>query len=147
MLNRKESGFTLIELLIVLSALSILLLIGHQIYRIDTSERDFESWYHQFELDLIYLQKSSMITDQYIYLLIQPNQNYYTITTNPILPPIVKRDIPEDWDVQMNTLNGNIRFSHSGQIINPGTMRIIINDNQYSIYFPFGKGRSYYVKR
>lgn len=145
-MSRKQAGFTLIELLIVLSALSIILVIGYQTYDKNTSEREFKLWYQQFELDLIYVQKQAMVTNEPYLILFSSSRNVYEITRRSYYPSDIIRSIPENWVVSMQTLNNPIRFSATGQIVNPGAMTITIDDDSYRIYFPFGKGRCYYVK-
>ncbi|WP_440895843.1 prepilin-type N-terminal cleavage/methylation domain-containing protein [Amphibacillus sp. Q70] len=146
MWNSKESGFSLIELLVVLAAISFILLISHHHYSNRKNEQDFKLWYQQFELDLILLQKQTMITNDYHALQFRSSLNIYDLRDDPFSSPQIRREIPEHWKLSMNTLNNPIRFTHEGNIRNPGTMRIEIGKNRYFIYFPFGKGRSYYVK-
>src|SRR5699024_8083134 len=117
MVSRKQAGFTLIELLIVLSILSIILLIGYRTYDNNTSEREFESWYQQFELDLIYIQKRAMVTNEPYTILFRSKSHTYEIGKSTFYPAQIIREIPEDWVVSMQTLNNPIRFSSTGQIV------------------------------
>lgn len=146
MSNSKETGFSLIELLVVLAAISFIFLISHHHYTHRRNQHDFNLWYQQFELDLILLQKQTMITNQYHALQFRSNSNVYELRDDPFSSPQIRREIPEHWKVSMNTLSNPIRFTHDGNIRNPGTMRIEIGNDRYFIYFPFGKGRGYYVK-
>ncbi|MBU5594776.1 prepilin-type N-terminal cleavage/methylation domain-containing protein [Amphibacillus sp. MSJ-3] len=146
MLIEKETGFSLIELLIVLVAVNFILLISYHQYIHKNNDHDFRIWYQQFELDLILLQKQTMTTSTHEIIYFRPTSHYYGIQKNTLTAPTIKREFPSDWIISMNTLSHPISFTHSGTIRHPGTMKIETDKNRYFIYFPFGKGRGYYVK-
>ena len=136
----------MIELLIILAIISLILTITHQNYTNKTDHQAFDYWYQQFELDLLYLQKKTMVTGQFYKLHIYPEQNKYEIRHRTDNSNYFTREIPKNWVVNPNTLSEPISFTPDGQIIHPGTMRIRTNDAVYSISFPFGKSRSYCVE-
>lgn len=145
-MRTKSSGFTLLEILIVLVVIQLIWFISLYTYNNQTNKYKFESWYQQFELDLLYLQIHTMTTSNRYVLQFNPDKNYYAIRSSPVIPAIEHRDIPSDWNVSMLTLGNPISFTDTGQIRRPGTMKIEFDNETYYIYFPFGKGRCYYAK-
>ncbi|WP_067836895.1 competence type IV pilus minor pilin ComGD [Amphibacillus sediminis] len=142
--NKPESGFTLIELLLVLAISGTILIVGLNFYSRFYDNLQFKLWYHQFELDIIHLQKQTMLSPSYNMLYIRPTLHRYEIRSNPFDPPLIVRPIPEDWKVEVYSLSNPLSFTNSGIIRGPGTMSIKLKNRQYMITFPLGKGRSYY---
>ena len=141
-----EAGFTLIEMLIVLSIVSLILSIMFIDYSSRSDEQSFDTWYQQFELDLLYSQKYTMVTRQVLRLSINRDSNSYSLRNDGSSPALITRKIPEDWDVRVTTVRNPISFTRYGQIVGPGKISVRTRNASYSITFPFGKSRSYYVK-
>lgn len=141
-----EAGFTLIEMLIVLSIVSLILSIMFIDYSSRSDEQSFDTWYQQFELDLLYSQKYTMVTRQVLRLTINRDSNSYSLRNDGSSPALITRKIPEDWDVRVTTVRNPISFTRYGQIVGPGKISVRTRNASYSITFPFGKSRSYYVK-
>jgi len=141
-----EAGFTLIEMLIVLSIVSLILSIMFIDYSSRSDEQSFDTWYQQFELDLLYSQKYTMVTRQVLRLSINRDSNSYSLRNDGSSPALITRKIPEDWDVRVTSVRNPISFTRYGQIVGPGSISVRTKNARYSITFPFGKSRSYYVK-
>ena len=141
-----EAGFTLIEMLIVLSIVSLILSIMFIDYSSRSDEQSFDTWYQQFELDLLYSQKYTMVTRQVLRLSINRDSNSYSLRNDGSSPALITRKIPEDWDVRVTSVRNPISFTRYGQIVGPGKISVRTRNASYSITFPFGKSRSYYVK-
>ncbi len=144
-MRNNKTGFTLVELLIALFVLQLILVIGYYNAQ-KATDYSFTLWYEQFELDILYLQKHTMNTSTRYVLQFYPENNYYQIKPSPVRPAIIHRDLPPNWKVTVLTLGNPLSFAHTGQIRQPGTIKVETKDEIYFIYFPFGKGRSYYVK-
>src|SRR5690625_439944 len=141
-----EAGFTLIEMLIVLSIVSLILSIMFVDYSKRSYEQSFDTWYQQFELDLLYSQKYTMVTRQVLRLTINRDSNSYSLRNDGSSPALIMRNIPADWDVRVTSVRHPISFTHYGAIVGPGQILVRTKNARYSITFPFGKSRSYYVK-
>ncbi|GAA4066128.1 hypothetical protein GCM10022410_10730 [Amphibacillus indicireducens] len=145
-MKTNQTGFTLVEVLIILAMIQVIWFFSLYNYDKQPSQLSFDLWYQQFELDLLYLQKQSMATSNNYVIQFTPEQNKYEIRSSPIVPALKRREIPSDWQLSLPTLGNPISFSHTGQLRRPGTIRIETSNEMYFIYFPFGKGRSYYVQ-
>ncbi|WP_089829126.1 competence type IV pilus minor pilin ComGD [Halolactibacillus halophilus] len=141
--NNKEAGFTLIEVMIVLFVIQILLSIGF--YALDKSEdkQNFNRWYAQFELDILYLQKRTSLSENRPYLHFNLPSHSYTVIINTHQSPLLSRTHPEDWKIVFASTKNKLAFNKNGQFIEPGTIKIETNYYVFTIVFPFGKGRCY----
>ncbi|WP_017472305.1 prepilin-type N-terminal cleavage/methylation domain-containing protein [Amphibacillus jilinensis] len=146
MFLRKQLGFSLIELLIVLTLINVLWLISANHYHKKLNHIAFEQWYQQFELDIIELQKHTMVTNITYHIQFYPSSNRYELRQGPFGEGLVRREWPEEWKITMLTLQNQIRFTRTGTIRSPGTMQVKTNTAIYHIYFPFGKARCYYIE-
>ncbi len=143
LVNNKQAGFTLIEVLIVLCVLQLLLSIGF--YAIDKSEdkQAFNRWYAQFELDLLYLQKRTSLSENRPYLHFSLPDHAYTVVIDSHQSPLFSRTYQEDWHVLFTSTKSKLTFNNNGQFIDPGTIKIETSYYVFTIVFPFGKGRCY----
>ncbi len=144
-MKTNQAGFSLLELLIVLAAVQLIWFISLYSANNQTDKQEFELWYQQFELDLLYLQKLSMSTSNNYSLQFYPEHNKYEIREGTLASPIKRRELPSGWKLQTYTLNP-VTFTHAGQLRKPGSLKLETNESTYFIYFPFGKGRCYYNK-
>ncbi|GGM31641.1 competence protein ComG [Paraliobacillus quinghaiensis] len=142
-----QKGFTLIEILIVLSTLSILLVIGASLQTNTYDTYQLNRWYQLFESDVLYMQQQTLLKRNNLYLIIKPDTKSYEIRQGGRGKVLVERQIPHNWEVKLYTLSMPLSFSIQGTIKEPGMFLIIIDDKEFAIYFPFGKGRSYIVER
>lgn len=142
-----EDGFTLFELILALTIFMLMVTVIGSFHSQTFDNIQFQRWYKQFEKDTLYLQQSTMISRSNDYLMINPSQHSYEINSGALNDPTIKREFPTDWDVSLQSLRMPLTFTRNGTIRNPGMFRIHTNHHTYDIYFPFGKGRSYYVKR
>lgn len=147
MIVRKESAFTIVELLIVLSILSILLVIGTTFHIKAYQNYQFNRWHQVFESDLLFMQQLSITSMGNIYMLIKPSSHMYEIRNGGLGEIVIKRPIPDEWEIKLHTLSMPLSFSTNGTIKQPGKFQIITATNRYDITFPFGKGRSYLIEK
>lgn len=145
-MKTNQTGFTLVEILIILAAVQVIYFFSIYNSNNQPNQLSFDLWYQQFELDLLYLQKQTMATSNNYVMQFSPEQNKYEIRSSPIVPALKRREMPSNWKLSLLTLSNPISFSHTGQFRQPGTMQIKTSNEIYYIYFPFGKGRAYYVK-
>ncbi|MRH43137.1 prepilin-type N-terminal cleavage/methylation domain-containing protein [Aquibacillus halophilus] len=143
---KNAKGFTLLEVLVVLSASLLLLSIGSIIHTNILQNYQKEQFFRLFQSDLLHMQQITFIKREMLYLTIQPDQHNYIIRRAGTGKTIVKRDIPNNWHIQLVTLSMPISYTYSGTIKNPGMFTIKTDDSQYDVYFPFGKGRNYVVE-
>ncbi|WP_117169233.1 competence type IV pilus minor pilin ComGD [Paraliobacillus sediminis] len=147
MIVRKESGFTIVELLIVLSILSVLLIIGTNLHIKSYQNYQFNQWHQIFESDILFMQKLSITSMGNVYMLIKPSSHNYEIRSGGLGEIIIKRPIPEEWEIKLHTLSMPLTFSPNGTIQQPGRFQIITPTTRYDITFSFGKGRSYLIEK
>ncbi|MDL4841557.1 competence type IV pilus minor pilin ComGD [Aquibacillus rhizosphaerae] len=143
---RQEQGFTLIETLIVLSIVSLFLVIGLSFQSHSLYQNQANQFFRLFQSDVLYLQQISMVSRDNAYLTILPNEHSYEIKTGGLGEVLVKREYPKNWLVDLNTLSAPISFTINGTIKKPGMFYVKTPTRKYSIYFPFGKGRSYIIE-
>lgn len=146
MLTKNEKGFTLIELLVVLSILTILLLIGNSLQIKTLEHNQMKQFYQSFQSDLLYMQQYTIVMKENIQLFIKPDSHYYEIRKRGTGKLLIRRTIPTNWNVKLNTLTMPLSFSLNGTIKNPGTLIVETKQQTYTIIFPFGKGRSYMIE-
>lgn len=144
---RKESGFTIVELLIVLSILSTLLVIGTTFHIKTYQNYQFNRWYQIFESDLLFMQQLSITSMGNVYMLIKPSSHTYEIKHGGLGEIVIKRPIPDAWEIKLHTLSMPLSFSNNGTVKLPGKVQIISGTTRYDITFPFGKGRSYLIEK
>lgn len=143
----KQHGFTLIEVLLVISIVTIMVAVTGVIQSRTHDKLQFERWYQQFDRDILFLQQQTMLTRTNDQFNIRPSTNSYEIRSSPLEAPSLQRDMPSEWEVSLLTLQMPLSFTRAGTIRNPGMFRIVTKHNRYDVYFPFGKGRSYFVKK
>lgn len=144
---KKENGFTIVELLIVLSLFSLLLVIGASFQTKSYQAYQFNCWYQQFESDVLFIQQQTLVSRENIYLLINPNSHTYEIRRGGLGEIITVRSFPDNWEIKLNTLSMPLSFSINGTLRNPGMFQVLTKGMAYDIYFPFGKGRSYFIEK
>ncbi|MDC3415509.1 competence type IV pilus minor pilin ComGD [Aquibacillus salsiterrae] len=144
--NHKQAGFTMIELVIVLSIFSVMLsifgLFQHQLI----GKYQTEHALSLLQDDILLLQKRSIVKNENIQMYIYPQTKTYEIKQGGLGKILITRQLPTDWEIQLNTLAMPIAFTTNGTIKNPGVMTIKAANKSYKLYFPFGKGRCYVVE-
>ena len=141
----REGGFTLMETLVVLSVTITLMTIGATVQVHVMDEYRTEQFFKQFQMDVLYMQQHTTTTSELLYLNFNPTLRYYEVKTAGIGKSILKRPLPKNWIVDMQTMKA-ITFSANGTIKNPGVFRIHSQTSTFLINFPFGKGRCYIVE-
>lgn len=144
-MNRKNrsGGFTLVEVLIVLSIIQVFTYFGINHLDKTQDKQTFERWYKQFEIDVLYLQKQSLVSSQLPYIQFYTSDYLYTVSETTSKKHLFKRTYPNEWDVRFPTTKSKLTFSNNGQVQHPGTMTILTKHYLFTITFPFGKGRCY----
>lgn len=141
----EANGFTLVELLVVLFVIQLLLGLSSNYYSVSKDLYTFKRWYEQFELDLLEAQKRTMISQQNYSIELYPRQHRYHCVTTTFAPVEFTRDIPLHFQFPSSTAIIRLRFARSGTFRDPSSFRIKTKHYTHTIYFPFGKGRSYVV--
>lgn len=142
-MTKSQSGFTLIELLIVLCTVQLFLYFGIVHVEKTSDKLAFERWYKQFETDVLYLQKRSGLSLNRPYLQFNLQTNEYMLIINKTDPPLFYRPVPNDWKITFATTENKLAFNNNGQFLTPGVIKIDTLYYDFSIVFPFGKGRCY----
>ena len=145
--SHKQAGFTLIELLLVLSFLQLTLLFSSYHYGKSQDLYQFQLWYVQFEQDLLYVQKKTMITTLDMTLQVNPRRYNYEVRYSPIYSPEARRTYDEAWQLDLLSAPAQLRFSRDGNFKSPGQLRITTRYYSHKIVFPFGKGRAYVITK
>ncbi|GAA0457884.1 competence type IV pilus minor pilin ComGD [Alkalibacillus silvisoli] len=144
--NFNNQGFTLIEILLVLS---IVLLITHfswNAIKLIDQNRAENQFFETFEQDVFYIQQYTLLHQRRLTLLFNSSNSGYIIYENPFNPPLVERKFDENIRLNTSAINNRIVFNTTGSITRPGSFRLIIDENEFLITFPFGKGRYYVTK-
>ncbi|MCZ0704067.1 competence protein ComGD [Natronobacillus azotifigens] len=144
---KKQDGFTFVELLVTISLIMIMITMIGLIHGKSYDNYQFKRWFQQFESDVLFLQQQTMTTRTNDLLNILPSTNQYEIRSTPLEPPNIVRNIPKEWKVSILSLQMPLSYTRAGTIRNPGMFRITTKHSTYDIYFPFGKGRCYFVQR
>lgn len=142
--NKSRNGFTLLEVLIVLFMWSflVLLIAPFHFSHIETQQED--SFFETFAYDVLYTQSLSTTTKDYIQINLYEDR--YTIRRGYKGEVLLTRNIPSDWVIKAKVFH-TISFDDKGRIRMPGTFFIQTKDDEYSVVFPFGKGRYHVVKQ
>ncbi|WP_411953438.1 competence type IV pilus minor pilin ComGD [Alkalibacillus sp. S2W] len=141
-----QKGFTLVETLIVLSiVLTVSLMSWTTIQSIQQKQLETHI-FDTFEQDIFYLQQYSTFHQKDLRLLFYPDEQRYIIYNNPFDPPIISREFNKNISFRLSSIGSQIRFKPSGTIVNPGSLFVTIDSQEYRITFPFGKARYYVTK-
>ncbi|GEM04409.1 hypothetical protein HMI01_13970 [Halolactibacillus miurensis] len=146
-MNKTQGGFTLIEVLIVLSVIQLLLSFGFKPIEKSQDKQAFNRWYTQFEVDLLYLQKRSSLSDNRPYLQFDSSNHRYSLIIDSKQPPLFTKTYDDDWRIIFASTKNKLAFNKNGQFLEPGTIRVETNYYVYTIVFPFGKGRCYVTSK
>lgn len=138
-----EGGFTLVELIIILSIWLLILSFTIPLVVKDVNKLKERQYLNSFQSDVIYAQSLAMGTENKVRITFTSTN--YNIMENQ--RKIIQRTIPENWQVEASLMKNMIEFGITGQILNPGAINIKTAHSQYSIVFPFGKGRGYVVEK
>ncbi|MDC3413402.1 prepilin-type N-terminal cleavage/methylation domain-containing protein [Aquibacillus sp. 3ASR75-11] len=142
-----EKGFTLLEVVVVLGITVMLLFIGIKIPLSVIDHQTTKQFFERFQSDMLRMQQETTLTSEYIRMTIYPDRHTYEIRKGGTGKLMIKREIPEGWEINLRTLSQPLSFLRNGNIQNPGTFSITTNDSTFLITFPFGKARSYIVKQ
>ncbi|GGC91612.1 hypothetical protein GCM10007216_22880 [Thalassobacillus devorans] len=138
-----RNGYTLIETVIVLLTLSVVIAIAVPFHSKTVDALTFQTFYQQFEDDVLLTQQLSMTNQAFYDLMILPSQQKYFLLETKTERKVLERSIPDTIKLELQTLKVPVRFSSDGTIYSPGSMRIKTNSKSYRVVFPFGKSRCY----
>ncbi|MBM7597973.1 competence protein ComGD [Virgibacillus halotolerans] len=139
---RNNNAFTLLEVLFAMGILSLLLFISIPLNLTTLEKQQIEQFFKTFESDVLYIQNSSITTDEIIYLRFLDDR-YILRKANG--NSMATRNYPKGLKIDSRT-KPDIVFHETGTIINPRTIKVTTNNGTYHIVFPLGKGRCYIVK-
>lgn len=132
----KQGGFTLLELLIVLTIISFVALFAlPKMYQSLT----YQGHRHHLELfssDIFYIQNQALFTAKSIE--IKPNKEKYWIISST---KQTERIYPDD--LYLTYYPAKTIFTTRGVLKTPATYTYRHSNGQYTVTFPFGKGREY----
>lgn len=137
-----QNGFTLLEVLIVLGIWSVLILLLAPINLSYLEKQQEEYFFETFAFDVLYAQNVSASTKDYVELVIYEDHYVITKDSNTVL---LNRSIPSDWNITIRLFQV-ISFDDTGRIRMPGSFSIQTKYHDYTIVFPFGKGRYHLAK-
>lgn len=141
--NNLKNGFTLLEVLIVLFITSILVLLVVPMNFIHLENQQEKYFFETLAFDVLYTQSLSTSTKDYVQINLYEDR--YTIRRGYRAEVILTRTIPSGWKIKKKLLH-TISFDDKGRIRNPGNFIIQTNHREYTIVFPFGKGRYHIVE-
>lgn len=139
----RKNGFTLIEMLFVLSICSIIITLSVPLIFSTLEKQEEKRFLETFEFDVLYMQNLSIgKTDGY--LRIEFYEDNYSILNGTTDETLLVRNYPKHVTVTINTwAMKSISFNKNGVIKFPGNVSIVINNTEYILVFPLGKGRFY----
>lgn len=144
MLRQPErNGFTLPETMFVLFLMVTLLSIATPIHSSTKEQLETKLFFDQFRQDVLLLQKLSMIGPSRYYMILAPSSLHYFIYNETEKKPVLMRNFPPRWSIDMMNMKSAIKFSTKGTIRTPRTFFIETNSSKYKVVFPFGKARCY----
>lgn len=136
-----NKGYTLSEMLIVLLCWSVLIAcilpIHHRTYQNIESSKIVQ----QLKEDVLLTQSLTMNDHIYYYLLFNQDSKEYVLYDMKNRRDVFKRKLPEEWGINMLTLNPTVRFNQKGMIHRGGSMHLVAPNKTFKIVFPFGASR------
>jgi len=142
-MKQKRNGFTLIECLITMAVVSILVMIAVPLTLRQINKYQESSFFQLVEHDLLIAQSLAMVTEDKIYMTIDPY--YYKIHSKE--NTYVQRSLPKGYVIHTKSMNNPISFNINGSIRKPGTMVLTTKHQQVHLIFPLGKGRARFEKQ
>lgn len=142
-----NQGFTLMEMLVVLTIWSVLITVTLSANSKLWEEHQVQSFLKLLQEDVLYMQEVQMTTFKNLRLFIDQDQISYQIREGGTGNVYVSRDYPNNWQIELRTLQMPIEFSIKGAIKKPGSMILRTTSHDYLITFPLGRGRMYVTER
>jgi len=136
--SQHEVGFTLVEMLFVLAIVSILLLLSLPLHTNSIEKVETDQFLELLEVDMLTNQNLRTTTRDNIR--IRFYDDYYALIHGA--NTVVTRRFPPN--TKINTYGKDIfSFNKNGTFIDPRTVNITLNKQEYNLVFPLGKGRFY----
>lgn len=136
-----HKGYTLTEIMVVLFCWSVFLAcivpLHHHTYQSIQTKHTLK----QFKEDVLLTQHLTMNDHIYYSLKFFQETPSYIIYDSKNKKTILNRKLPQEWGIQMLTLDQTIRFNQRGIIRKAGTMKISAPDQTFTVTFPFGASR------
>ncbi|MGP4067743.1 competence type IV pilus minor pilin ComGD [Halobacillus sp. B29] len=139
--SESSKAFTISEVLIVLIFWSILLLSIVPLHHRTFQHIQSSHFMSQLKDDVLLTQQLTMQDHIYYMLLFRPNTNEYILYDQKNKTTIFQRSFPDNWRMQLLTLEATVRFNENGVVTKPGTMKIHTPHSIFKIVFPFGASR------
>ncbi len=142
--NDRKNGFTLLEVLIVLLIWAVLVLLVVPINFTHIEKQRERYFFETLAFDILYTQNISTTTKEYVQLNLYEDR--YTIRKGYRGEVLLTRSIPPDWVIKAKVFH-TISFDDKGRIRKPGNFMIQTKNHEYTVVFPFGKGRYHIVEQ
>ncbi|MGP4074394.1 competence type IV pilus minor pilin ComGD [Halobacillus sp. K22] len=136
-----SKGYTISEVLIVLVFWSILLISIVPLHNRTFHHIQSSHFISQLKDDVLLTQQLTMQDHLYYKLFFRPNSNEYLLYDQKNNTTIFRRSLPENWRMQLLSLESTVRFNENGVVTKPGTMKIHTPQTIFKIVFPFGASR------
>ncbi len=134
-------GYTLLESLVVLSIVSIMsfVLIANLVPI--HQAKIIETFFDQFEKDMMYAQQYALLNEETIYILFRGNRYQYTIEQSNLAGSLIVRNYHQGIKIEGGTMKNRVTFRANGAIQTSGSLLITYNNRTYKVTFYLGKGR------
>lgn len=139
--SKLSAGFTLSEVVIVLLIWSTLLMVLIPFHSGTIQTIQTSLFMNQLKEDVLITQQLTMKDHTYYTLVFRTDRNEYLVYDQKNKKPVLRRELPASWKLQLLTIEPVLRFNQYGIITKPGTMKIHTAQTIYKLTFPFGASR------
>ncbi|WP_217227797.1 competence type IV pilus minor pilin ComGD [Desertibacillus haloalkaliphilus] len=136
-----SKGYTLVEMMIVLMILGIITSVTLVSFQPLASAKKAEQFLQQLESDIHYLQQLALSTGTSATIRFHFASNSYEL--RQYTEPVVRRDYDQSIIIDPGISTSEITYLPTGNIRNPRTIHIYIDNHVYRMVFLLGKGRFY----
>lgn len=144
--DNRINGFTLLEVLVVLLIWSVLILLIVPINFTHLEKQQEKYFLETLAFDILYTQNLSTTTKDIVRLNIYEDHYIVRRGHGYAEKTLFVRDVPSGW-VLKDRIFRPISFDDKGRIKTPGHFIIQTKYHEYTVVFPFGKGRYHIVEQ
>lgn len=135
----EEGGFTFLETILSLFIITLLFTITAPFIYKQLTQYQKDHFMTLFSSDVQFIQNLSMGNNESARMYLQ--KDHYVVYQTHGSAKMSRRPYPERFKI--STSNLQIRYNFSGNLLDPKSIYMTFEDENFQIVFPFGKGRFY----